>query len=88
MTAEEDYDPISDLPPASRKELVAAVRAVLASEDDEDDPIDDETAENVIRSSEPLWDALDELGLVDSWGGMEFVRLLPDVLAFIRREAN
>jgi hypothetical protein len=43
------------------------------------------TAENLVRSAEPLWDAMERAGgLVDSWGGGEFCHIFPRVLAFIR----
>jgi hypothetical protein len=72
-----DNDPLDDLPAASRSELVAAVVAVLGSDPD--------TAEDLIRAAEPLWDAMERAGgLVDSWGGGEFCGLFPRVLSFIR----
>jgi hypothetical protein len=43
------------------------------------------TAEDLVRSAEPLWDAMERAGgLVDSWGGGEFCHIFPRVLAFIR----
>jgi hypothetical protein len=87
---DDEYDPLDDLPPDSRADVIAGVLAVLALDvvDDDDDPIDEGTAEDVVRASEPLWDALEELGLVDTWGGMEFVALFPEVVAFIAQRAN
>ncbi|HSV37756.1 MAG TPA: hypothetical protein VLI04_03255 [Nocardioidaceae bacterium] len=70
-------DPLDDLPPESRNELVAAVRAAL--------DVDPATAEDLIRSSEPLWEAMEQAGgLVDAWGGGEFCQLFPRVLAYVR----
>ena len=72
-----DHDSLDDLPPASRSELVAEIRVVL--------DVDAETAEDLVRSAEPLWDAMERAGgLVDGWGGREFCGLFPRVLAFIR----
>jgi hypothetical protein len=70
-------DSMDDLPAASRAELVAEVRAVLG--------VDLDRAEDLIRSAEPLWDAMERAGgLVDSWGGGEFCVVFPRVLSFIR----
>jgi hypothetical protein len=75
-----DHDALDDLPLESRREVVAGVRAALGVEAD--------TAEDLIRSVEPLWDALERSGgLVDSWGGGEFCALFPRVLAFISTAA-
>ncbi len=47
------------------------------------------TAEDLVRSAEPLWDAMERAGgLVDSWGGGEFCHIFPRVLAFIRSGAG
>ena len=65
------------MPHDSRLEVVAAVKAVL--------DVDEASAEDIVRSSEPFWDAMERAGgLVDSWGGGEFCHVLPRVLAFIR----
>lgn len=70
-------DSLDDLPADSRSQLVADVRSLLGVEVSE--------AEDIIRSTEPLWDALERAGgLVDSWGGLEFTSLLPRVLSLIR----
>lgn len=70
-------DPLDDMPQDSRREVVAAVRAALG--------VDEEGAEDIVRSTEPFWDAMERAGgLVDSWGGGEFCYVLPRVLAFIR----
>ena len=46
------------------------------------------TAEDLVRSAEPLWDAMERAGgLVDSWGGGEFCYIFPHVLAFIQSGA-
>jgi hypothetical protein len=75
-----DRDSLADLPANSRREIVAGVRAALE--------VDAATAEDLIRSAEPLWDAMARTGgLVDSWGGGEFCRIFPRVLAFIRTGA-
>ena len=47
------------------------------------DDIDD-----VLDGANQLWDALERLGIVDSFDGMECRRVLPAALAFIRYEAN
>ena len=70
-------DPLDDLPAESRQDVVAAVRAVFEGVTEED-------AETIVRASEPLWEALDALGLVDTWGGGQFCHLLPQVCALIR----
>jgi hypothetical protein len=72
-----DRDSLADLPADSRREIVEAVRAVL--------DVEAATAEDLVRSAEPLWDAMERAGgLVDSWGGTEFCHIFPRVLAFIR----
>lgn len=75
-----DRDPLADLPADTRREIIAEVRAVL--------DVEAATAEDLVRSAEPLWDAMERAGgLVDSWGGGEFSYLFPRVLAFIRSGA-
>lgn len=74
------HDPMDDLPDDSRREVVAAVRGAL--------DVDQASAEDIVRSTEPFWDAMERAGgLVDSWGGGEFCSVLPRVLAFIREGA-
>jgi len=69
-------DSLEDLPPESRREVVAAVTATLG--------VSAEDAEAILRASEPLWDAMEEVGgLVDSWGGGEFCHLFPKMLGVI-----
>jgi hypothetical protein len=73
-------DSLADLPADNRREIVAEVCAVLN--------VEAATAENLVRSAEPLWDAMERAGgLVDSWGGGEFCHIFPRVLAFIRSGA-
>ena len=68
-----DRDPLADLPAGTRREIVAEVCAVL--------DVDAATAEDLVRSAEPLWDAMERAGgLVDSWGGGEFCHIFPRVL--------
>jgi hypothetical protein len=70
-------DPLDDLPDDSRHEVVTAVQVALG--------IDKASAEDIVRSAEPFWDAMERAGgLVDSWGGGEFCYVLPRVLTFIR----
>ena len=72
-----DRDCLADLPADTRRKIVAEVCAVLN--------VQAATAEDLVRSAEPLWDAMERAGgLVDSWGGGEFCRIFPRVLAFIR----
>lgn len=72
-----DRDSLADLPAETRREIVAEVSAVL--------DVEATTAEDLVRSAEPLWDAMERAGgLVDSWGGGEFCHIFPRVLAFIR----
>jgi len=72
-----DRDLLADLPADSRREIVAAVCAVL--------DVEAASAEDLVRSAEPLWDAMERAGgLVDSWGGGEFCHIFPRVLAYIR----
>jgi hypothetical protein len=76
-----DRDPLDDMPAASRDYVVSELRTFLG--------VDSETAEDLIRSAEPLWDAKERAGgLVDSWGGGEFCAVFPRVLNFIRTAAN
>jgi hypothetical protein len=76
-----DRDSLADLPADSRREIVAAVCGVL--------DVEAATAEDLVRSAEPLWDAMERAGgLVDSWGGGEFCHIFPRVLAFIRSGAG
>jgi hypothetical protein len=75
-----DRDSLTDLPADSRREIVAEVCAVLN--------VEAATAEDLVRSAEPFWDAMERAGgLVDSWGGGEFCHIFPRVLAFIRSGA-
>ena len=75
-----DRDSLADLPAHSRREIVAEVCVVL--------DVEAATAEDLVRSAEPLWDAMERTGgLVYSWGGGEFCRLFPRVLALIRSGA-
>ena len=75
-----DRDSLAELPAGSRREIVAEVCAVL--------DVEAATAEDLVRSAEPLWDAMERAGgLVDSWGGGEFCHIFPRVLAFIRSGA-
>jgi hypothetical protein len=75
-----DRDSLDVLPASSRREVIAAVCAVL--------DVEAATAEDLVRSAEPLWDAMERAGgLVDSWGGGEFCHKFPHVLAFIRSGA-
>jgi len=74
-------DPLDDLAPDSRREVVAAVVAALAVSEDH--------AEAIVRASEPLWDAMEEAGgLVDSWGSGEFCYLFPKMCAVIQSPAG
>jgi hypothetical protein len=69
--------PLSDLPSESRREVVDAVASAL--------DIGAEDAETIVAASEPLWDAMEEVGgLVDSWGGGEFCGLFPRMVAVVR----
>jgi hypothetical protein len=75
-----DRDPLDDMPAGSLTQIVADVRAVLG--------VDVARAEDLVRSAEPLWDAMERAGgLVDSWGGGEFCVVLPRVLAYIQAGA-
>lgn len=68
------------MPAASRREVIVAVRGVL--------DVNAATAEDLVRSAEPLWDAMERAGgLVDSWGGGEFCHRFPRILAFIQSHA-
>lgn len=75
-----DHDSLDDMPSDSRTELVAALREILG--------VDAVRAEDLIRSAEPFWDAMERAGgLVDSWGGGEFCVVLPRVLAYVQAGA-
>lgn len=70
-------DPLDDMPQDSRREVVASVQAAL--------DVDEGSAEDIVRSTEPFWDAMERAGgLVDSWGGGEFCYVLPRLLTLIR----
>ena len=70
-------DPLNDLPPDSRREVTAAVAAALG--------VSTEEAEAIVRASEPLWDAMEQVGgLVDSWGGGEFCYFFPKMCAVLK----
>jgi hypothetical protein len=70
-------DPLDDLPPDSRREVVGAVAAVLGVGTGE--------AESIVRAAEPLWEAMEQAGgLVDSWGGGEFCELFPRMCAVVK----
>jgi hypothetical protein len=72
-----DRDSLDDLPPGSRTEVIADVCVLLG--------VDIAAAEDLVRSSEPFWDAMERAGgLVDSWGGGEFCGIFPRVLAYIK----
>jgi hypothetical protein len=73
-------DSLADLPSDTRREIIAEVCAAL--------DVEASTAENLVRSAEPLLDAMERAGgLVDSWGGGEFCHIFPRVLALIRSGA-
>ena len=75
-----DRGSLVDLPADSRREIIADVCAVL--------DVEAATAEDLVRSAEPFWDAMERAGgLVDSRGGGEFCHIFPRVLAFIRSGA-
>ena len=70
-------DVLDEMPRESRAHLVNTLQTLLE--------VDVECAEDIVRSSEPLWNAMERAGgLVDSWGGSEFTVILPRVLEFIR----
>jgi len=74
-------DPLDDLPAGSRAEVVAEIRGLRG--------VDEATAEDLVRSAEPLWGAMERAGgLVDSWGGGEFCGVFPQMLRFVRSAAN
>ena len=73
-------DPLDDLPPESRTEVVAAVQAAWQ--------VDTAAAEDILRASEPLWNTLENYGGIDSWAGGEFCNLFPQTLVRIRKQAN
>ncbi|MCL2423814.1 MAG: hypothetical protein FWD11_08005 [Micrococcales bacterium] len=76
-----DYDPLNDMPAASRTWLTKAVCEAVG--------VDTAAAEDIVRSSEPFWNAMERAGgLVDTWGGGEFCTVLPQVLSFIQKTAN
>lgn len=74
-------DLLDDLPAESRAYGVAELHTLLG--------VDTATAEDLVRSAEPLWDATERAGgLVDSWSGGEFCSMFAQVLRFIRSAAN
>jgi hypothetical protein len=59
-----DRDPLEDMPEGSRHEVVSQVRGLL--------DVDQGIAEQIVRSTEPIWDGMERAsGLVDTWGGVE-----------------
>jgi hypothetical protein len=76
-----DKNPLDDLPAQARSEVVGAVCSVLG--------VDRDSAEDLVRSAEPLWDAMERAGgLVDSWGGSEFCAVFPRMLGFVTAITN
>lgn len=74
-------DPLDDMPEPSIVYVVAELGRTLG--------VEAETAKDLIRSAEPLWDAMERAGgLVDSCGGGEFCSVFPQVLTFIRSAAD
>src|SRR3954453_19491194 len=74
-------DPLDDLHPDYRREVVAAVGAALG--------LNTGDATAIVRASLPLWVAMEEVGgLVDSWGGGEFCYLFPKMCAVISPNAK
>lgn len=73
-------DPLDDLPPDSRSEVIAAVQAAWE--------VDAAEAEDILRASEPFWNTLEAHGGVDTWGGSEFCHVFPQALTLIRQQAN
>lgn len=70
-------DSLNDLPAESRREVASAVAAVLS--------VSTEDAETIVRASEPLWGAMEEVsGLVDSWGCGEFCHLFPKMCTVLK----
>jgi hypothetical protein len=55
-----DRDSFADLPAGSRREIVAEVCAVL--------DVEEATAEDLVRSAEPLWDAMERAVVAHSTG--------------------
>lgn len=69
-------DVLDELPPATREELIAMLEATLN--------VTPAAAENILRASEPFWNALENAGgLVDSWGGGEFYVLFEQMCALL-----
>ncbi|WP_204913299.1 hypothetical protein [Microlunatus spumicola] len=69
-------DVLDELPPASRSELILMLRTTLQ--------VTSQSAENILRSSEPFWNALEDAGgPVDSWGGGEFCTLFEQICALL-----
>ena len=50
--------------------------------------VEPDHAAAIAAAAEPLWDALADRGIIDTYGGMECVRVLPAALAFIHQQAN
>src|SRR5689334_14334419 len=66
-----DRDSLDVMPAASRREVIAAVCGVLE--------VDAATAEDLVRSAEPLWDAMERAGGARRLLGRR--RVLPQVSA-------
>jgi hypothetical protein len=50
--------------------------------------LDPATAGTISGAARQLWDAMADLGWVDSYGGVESARLIPAMVAFARSEAK
>lgn len=48
----------------------------------------EEDTQNLLQAIVPFWLELEHLGWVDGFGGVEFDRVFPKMLAFIRSTAN
>jgi hypothetical protein len=74
-------DPLDGIPAESRREVVQAIVDAIG--------VSAANAEDLVRSAEPLWEAMERAGgLVDSWGGGEFCHVFPRTLAFIQSAAS
>lgn len=76
------------LDPETEAALIAAIQEAFRVGRWETRPVDRGTARRLAVAAEPLWEALEAEGWVDTFARAECRRVLPDALLFIRGQAN
>jgi hypothetical protein len=80
---EEDFTGVTDDEAALKARLDEVVRGISAQFG-----IGEGVARPLLEAVEPLWQELAQLGWTDSYGGEEFARVFPRILAILRDQAN